>query len=141
MKKYIRNAWLVTLVWCGLLLLLTACQPVQPLSVAQGTSTAPTQSSQKSANQAVAQRFYKDGVNQKKYLNSRIGTTVVKWPGSYTGGGELASSRPTVHNWRCECWLDDLPSHRRQWELSQVHVEESYHVPARSAPPDLSGRR
>ena len=51
--------------WLLLALLLSACRPVQALSVTQTTATDSAETSLEQANKAVVQRFYDEVVNQK----------------------------------------------------------------------------
>lgn len=62
MKSMLRTAC----VWLLLTLLLSACQPIQPLSTTQTASAATGETKLEAANQAVVQRFYEEVVNQKK---------------------------------------------------------------------------
>lgn len=66
MKTQTFRSMLVTVLsWC-LLALLTACQPIQPATAAQGAAATADPSSQEAANKAVVQRFYDEVFTQKK---------------------------------------------------------------------------
>ena len=52
--------------WLLLALLLSACQPIQPLPETKTAAAASAQTPLEQANQAVVQRFYEEVVNQKK---------------------------------------------------------------------------
>ena len=62
MKSMLRTACVCLL----LTLLLSACQPIQPLPATQTTATVSAETPLEQANQAVVQRFYEEVVNQKK---------------------------------------------------------------------------
>lgn len=100
MKKYVRSAWLVAVVWCGLLMLLGACQPIQPQVSNTITSTLTTPTAQESAftdhpdttKQARLRLAYSvfGGPNVDLLVNGAVavngGQAQVNIPGGYTNG-------------------------------------------------------